>query len=126
MAAAQLAEMIGMDEGTASMYLEMAGGDIDAAMSLYFSMMDDGGGGGQQSDGGDDGQSGGGSGKELGFEAPDIYSTVWENASAPPPGGLVGAGPRFRRGGASHSAGRPLRPSAAARHPNKHGAQPSS
>mgnify|MGYP001988472667 CR=1 FL=1 len=40
--AQQLAEMLGIDEGTAGMYLEMSGGDVDSAMSLYFSMMEGG------------------------------------------------------------------------------------
>ena len=66
-----------MDEDTASMYLEMAGGDMDAAMGLYFSMMDDGSGGG----GGD----GGGGLSSLGFQAPEMYAMVWEDASRPPP-----------------------------------------
>ena len=42
MAAAQLSEMTGMGADEAASFLEMAGGDLEAAMGLYFSMMDDG------------------------------------------------------------------------------------
>ena len=41
--AQQFAAMTGVDEGTANMYMEMSGGSLDVAISLFF---DQGGGGG--------------------------------------------------------------------------------
>ena len=43
MSAADLAAVTGLPESEAGMYLEMAGGDLEAAVSLYFSMAGDGG-----------------------------------------------------------------------------------
>lgn len=42
MSAEVLASLIGQDVDAAAMYLEMAGGDIDTAVSLYFETVGDG------------------------------------------------------------------------------------
>jgi hypothetical protein len=73
--AQQLAEMLGIDEGTAGMYLEMSGGDVDSAMSLYFSMME----------GGADESPAAAAAAGPGFERPEIYSMVWQDANREPP-----------------------------------------
>ena len=73
--AQQLAEMLGIDEGTAGMYLEMSGGDVDSAMSLYFSMME----------GGADESPAAAAAAGPGFERPEIYSMVWQDANKEPP-----------------------------------------
>ncbi|GBG24018.1 Hypothetical Protein FCC1311_002362 [Hondaea fermentalgiana] len=58
----QLQSMTGMSAEEAQGFLDMAGGDVEGAVNLYFSMMGDGGGGGGA---GAAGQSGGASGPEY-------------------------------------------------------------
>eukprot|EP00619_Florenciella_sp_RCC1007_P007894 CAMPEP_0205927668 /NCGR_PEP_ID=MMETSP1325-20131115/23083_1 /ASSEMBLY_ACC=CAM_ASM_000708 /TAXON_ID=236786 /ORGANISM="Florenciella sp., Strain RCC1007" /LENGTH=61 /DNA_ID=CAMNT_0053296581 /DNA_START=81 /DNA_END=262 /DNA_ORIENTATION=+ len=60
-------EMTGMDEGTAAMYMEMSGGDVETAMQIFFSNMD--GGGGDDGGGGGGGSSGDGLPAGPGFDA---------------------------------------------------------
>ena len=62
----QLAEMTGMGADEAASFMEMAGGDLESAMGLYFSMMDDGGAAPAPAD------------VPAGLaDAPDWYRLVW-------------------------------------------------
>lgn len=84
-----LASIIGVDEGTASMYLDMAGGDVDAAVSLFFSMSE--------------GQMSNGPGCDAPVEAgaaaarPDWLNVVWPS-SEPLPEAWLGQSLAFTDG----------------------------
>ena len=75
---AQFIAFTGADAGTAAAYLDMAGGNVEMAVGLFFGGGGDGGGGGA-GDGGD-GEDGGGA--TSGDKAlPEWYKVVWGNES---------------------------------------------
>ena len=83
MAEVVLAGIIGQDERAAAMYLEMANGDMDTAVSLYFSMAGDEAGGAAAMDyetlGGADPTGG-----DLALttdQVPEWWGLVWRTAS---------------------------------------------
>lgn len=63
-----LQSIIGCDAQSATMYLEMSGGDVDSAVALYFSMM------------GDDTSPSSSSTQQV----PDWHSLVWPSEGASP------------------------------------------
>ena len=86
MASAELAAIIGVDEGTASMYLEMSGDDLDSAVAMYFSMQDDG----PASSAGPNG------GAQPAVQ--DYISVVWPSPSDPIPEAWLGQSLAFTCG----------------------------
>eukprot|EP00658_Telonema_sp_P-2_P032721 TRINITY_DN24155_c0_g1_i1.p1 TRINITY_DN24155_c0_g1~~TRINITY_DN24155_c0_g1_i1.p1 ORF type:complete len:506 (+),score=93.11 TRINITY_DN24155_c0_g1_i1:185-1702(+) len=70
--AAQLVDMLGMSLDEATNFLDMAGGDVEAAMNLYFSMMNEAGPDPMLTQ------------QVPGFDAPEWWGLVWPDQKPPP------------------------------------------
>ena len=88
----------GTSNAEAESYLEMAGGDLEAAVELWMNMGSMGGGDGGGGDGGaGGGGGGGGAGGGAGEQYPEWWTLVWEGRE-PVPEAWIEQGLRFGEG----------------------------